>query len=311
MRCSSPSIPDDAPLALTGAYTPHIDAAGIGTARYGGLARRNGICNYLLTIITDGQMSFATDTHTSDHRAPSAWFLPPNTPFITNFAQPSDLIWLHMSFHFVPAWLRFDHRSAFNLDLPGRSEHCQPAPEKLWGFTPPLTVNASHARRAANEFAAVVGRWYEREPLAQVDANLALSEWLHHWLRSEMPANHPGPDAPIVAAERLARRRHGADVSVSDMAAAAGMGRSAFTVAFQQARGATPGAFLRRLRLDEACVLLVSQPLPIAEIGGRVGYPSASSFGRAFRAAFGCTPKAYREQYGATATKTTDRPNPT
>jgi AraC family transcriptional regulator len=61
--------------------------------------------------------------------------------------------------------------------------------------------------------------------------------------------------------------------------------------------GETLFDFIQRVRVERAAVLLIYNPrLPLTEIGDRCGYSSPSSFSRAFRAAFGMTPTAWRRQ---------------
>ena len=50
-----------------------------------------------------------------------------------------------------------------------------------------------------------------------------------------------------------------------------------------------------RLRLEEACRLLIEEPdTHAADIGLRVGFSNRSNFARQFRAHFGCTPGEWR-----------------
>ena len=63
---------------------------------------------------------------------------------------------------------------------------------------------------------------------------------------------------------------------------------------FQKAMGLSPQQYLHRVRISAACSLLLGTSRPVLDIGLEVGYHSASSFARQFRAVCGCTPKAYR-----------------
>ncbi|MEM8826671.1 MAG: AraC family transcriptional regulator [Pseudomonadota bacterium] len=58
--------------------------------------------------------------------------------------------------------------------------------------------------------------------------------------------------------------------------------------------GETIAASVRRLRLDRAAEELAHGERPVAEIAIRAGYAAAPSFTRAFRAAFGTAPAAFR-----------------
>jgi AraC family transcriptional regulator len=60
--------------------------------------------------------------------------------------------------------------------------------------------------------------------------------------------------------------------------------------------GETTADTLRRLRLHRAAGEIVRDSTPIAAVARRAGYGSVAAFGRAFRAAYGATPAAYRKR---------------
>jgi transcriptional regulator GlxA family with amidase domain len=62
----------------------------------------------------------------------------------------------------------------------------------------------------------------------------------------------------------------------------------------QKCREATPARVYLSLRLAHARDLVEGTALPVAEIAAAAGFASASSFTRAFREAFGQSPRARR-----------------
>ena len=63
---------------------------------------------------------------------------------------------------------------------------------------------------------------------------------------------------------------------------------------FRSVMGETVAAFVRRVRLERAIVLLSSpEQLDLATIAGRCGYPSGSAFSRAFRTRYGSPPRRF------------------
>jgi AraC family transcriptional regulator len=64
------------------------------------------------------------------------------------------------------------------------------------------------------------------------------------------------------------------------------------------AMGETIAETTRRMRLHRAAVELVAGRLPLARIAARAGYAGQPAFGRAFRAAHGVSPAAYRRAGG-------------
>lgn len=86
--------------------------------------------------------------------------------------------------------------------------------------------------------------------------------------------------------------------SMSQLARHAGMNKTKLMRGFKQIFGETIADFCRRLRLEEARAMLLSEGLTIGEIAVAVGYQHQSSFTAAFSAHFGFPPKAL--QRGAT-----------
>ena len=89
--------------------------------------------------------------------------------------------------------------------------------------------------------------------------------------------------------------RHYADkLTLSEIAKAVGVSGREASRCFKKNIGQSPVEYLIAFRLNEAKKLLRESGLPIMEIGLRCGFSDSAYFGRAFRAAFGVTPGAYR-----------------
>lgn len=83
--------------------------------------------------------------------------------------------------------------------------------------------------------------------------------------------------------------------SVEAMADACGLGVTRFGALFKEATGDTPGDYLLRRRLDEACRLLAEAPaLSVEAVARRVGFSHGNYFARVFRRAQGVSPAAWR-----------------
>lgn len=95
----------------------------------------------------------------------------------------------------------------------------------------------------------------------------------------------------------LMTRRLGESVGNAEMARAAGMSARAFERAFQREYGLPPQQYLRRLRIQHACRLLVDSRESIAAVAQRCGFADQSHLTRAFRLVTGLTPGSYRDQY--------------
>ena len=86
------------------------------------------------------------------------------------------------------------------------------------------------------------------------------------------------------------------DWSLDDLADVAALSRFHFHRVFAAMTGETPAETLRRIRLNAAAHLLVREGAPVASVAHSVGYGDAVAFSRAFRAAYGLTPGAFRRR---------------
>ena len=82
--------------------------------------------------------------------------------------------------------------------------------------------------------------------------------------------------------------------TVVDLAAVAGMSRSAFARHFVSCVKRSPMEFVKHVRLQHAATLLETTELPIKTVAARTGFASRSHFSRAFRAFFGVDPSQFR-----------------
>ena len=72
--------------------------------------------------------------------------------------------------------------------------------------------------------------------------------------------------------------------------------RTRLCAAFRQEEREGLGAYIRRVRLERARLLLSDCDKSIADIARQIGYPRASSFTVAFEKEFGASPSAWRER---------------
>lgn len=82
-------------------------------------------------------------------------------------------------------------------------------------------------------------------------------------------------------------------MTVSQLAARAGMSRSIFTARFAELAGEPPLRYLTRWRMHHAQRLLRAGHPTVAQVAARVGYQTEQSFSRAFSRWVGVTPAAF------------------
>jgi transcriptional regulator GlxA family with amidase domain len=104
---------------------------------------------------------------------------------------------------------------------------------------------------------------------------------------------------PIAQAGDWALAHLNDDLGVDQLAAAAHMSRRSFVRAFRASTGATPAAWVRSRRLDEARRLLETTDLSIDQVSDSCGFGNPVTLRQNFLTAFGCTPSSYRRRFDA------------
>lgn len=85
------------------------------------------------------------------------------------------------------------------------------------------------------------------------------------------------------------------DWTVDEIAAKAGLSRSAFVERFTQAVGLPPMKYLTLSRLELAKRLLRDRRRTVAQVAAKVGYEAEEAFNRAFKREFGLPPAKWRD----------------
>jgi AraC-like DNA-binding protein len=105
----------------------------------------------------------------------------------------------------------------------------------------------------------------------------------------------PGEAGGLLAAVELVHRSIAEPLTVSDMAAEAGMSIDSIERAVRRVLGTSPKQFILRTRVEHAAVLLSTTAAPLADIAAASGYYDQSQFTRQFKAITGTTPGRYRD----------------
>lgn len=98
----------------------------------------------------------------------------------------------------------------------------------------------------------------------------------------------------IDAALAYLHENYSMHISVSDLAAHMFLSRDYFSKLFRSTAGMTVTAFLKQLRINEACRLLLESDQSVAEIARYCGFHDMKHFYSAFRSQTGKTPGEYR-----------------
>jgi AraC-like DNA-binding protein len=105
------------------------------------------------------------------------------------------------------------------------------------------------------------------------------------------------PERYLARARDLVDAQYREPLTVDDMAGAAGLSRSHFSVEFRRAFGVSPHVYLLTRRLERAAALLRTTDWTVADICMAVGLSSVGSFTETFRRTHGLTPTAFRAAF--------------
>ncbi|PUB24265.1 AraC-like DNA-binding protein [Promicromonospora sp. AC04] len=156
-------------------------------------------------------------------------------------------------------------------------------------------------RRAA-ELIEEVGRC---TGTARIGALYTLLAFLAHAPESESPCINSTWIADSTSRESVAAVETGLAYILEDLrghitaqraAELAYLSQPSFSKHFKRASGLSFTEMVRRLRIAQACRLLVSTDLKVARICEEVGYTNLSNFNRQFLAEMGVTPREYRRR---------------
>ncbi|MEM1378941.1 MAG: AraC family transcriptional regulator [Pseudomonadota bacterium] len=156
-------------------------------------------------------------------------------------------------------------------------------------------IEASISMASRRDNAAAVHSW---KTVAQLSELMLLEALRKHMAQQDAPIGWWAAmaDAQISRAMSFIHSNLSAALATSDIAAIAGMSRSAFVTRFGDLMGVPPGAYITSLRVHTARELLSTTQLGLPDIAARVGYTTPEAFSRAFKRATGESPASWRTQ---------------
>jgi AraC-like DNA-binding protein len=140
--------------------------------------------------------------------------------------------------------------------------------------------------------------WAENTPLATLNAEALLMNAVAQLLRRPRETEQSSLDMidPRIAhALQQIELQAEQPPRISELAAAANLGMTQFSLLFRQYTGETPAAYLRRCRTRRARELLEQTDLPVKAIALANGFRDAAHFSRTFFKLYGKWPTEYRK----------------
>ena len=233
---------------------------------YGGEVRRHAHSHHQAVLPVEGRLAMRVGGAAGAVAAGAGVFVAAGTVHAFSAAGANRFVVIDMPAHGTPAGDLIDAASTapfFAVDAPLRGLLAYLADAARL-----RPLERSEALNAAALLAAAIARRIEAERAAATD----------------------GVARAIALAEQRLEQRLG----ITELAAAAGMGRSRFHEAFLARTGRTPAAFLLDVRLGHAEAMIRGSDHRLADIALAVGFSEESALCRAFRRRRGITPASLR-----------------
>jgi AraC family transcriptional regulator len=119
-------------------------------------------------------------------------------------------------------------------------------------------------------------------------------ELLAECSRSRAEAPPARPPRWLARVCELLHDRFSENLSLAEVAAAAGVSADHLARSFRRCQGCTLGEYVRRLRVEFACRRLAASEVPLAELALDAGFADQSHFTKCFKRHMGMTPAAFR-----------------
>lgn len=156
---------------------------------------------------------------------------------------------------------------------------------------PPLRSSAALTARACAALAAPASVAWD-ELAIEVAAQTAQ---LANDVACDTAAVPSKAEARVTRIIRAIERHPDAALPLTRLAKSAGLSPYHFLRTFTRITGATPHQFALRARLREAAMRLATNDQRVIDVALDCGFGDLSNFNRTFRAEFGVTPRAYRQ----------------
>jgi AraC-like DNA-binding protein len=122
-------------------------------------------------------------------------------------------------------------------------------------------------------------------------------ELLAECARSRVEPLQAQPPRWLGRVRELLHGRFAENLSLAEVAAAAGVSANHLARSFFRHNGCTVGEYVRRLRVEFACRRLATSELALVEVALNAGFTDQSHFTKTFKRLMGVTPAVFRHQH--------------
>jgi LacI family transcriptional regulator len=162
--------------------------------------------------------------------------------------------------------------------------------------SPTISSVAINFERAGYESARLLDEWMRRGKISRPARIVAPATRVIPRLSTDILAVE---DAQLLKALRFIRDHARENMSVADVARAAGLSRRALENRFRLELGRSILREIRRIRVDLIAQMLMETDLPVSDIAGALGYENLQHIARYFRKEKHMSLMAFRKRHGS------------
>jgi AraC-like DNA-binding protein len=274
---------------------PYVRDASIPVRSAWYTARRR-LLDYLIMYVQEGEMIAHVEGRGYEFKAGDFCLIQPGE--VHTLEGPAHTItpYVHLDvFHNTGRERSFVVRSG-RVDVSGHGELMQPRLDEAAGVSVPTWFVPPHPAQFRDTMLKAIGIWQRRDFLGQLEAQYLATGLVLSMLRGYSRDNSESSDEPeflnwITSYMSLHLSE---PLSVSDMAARAGLSASRFSQVFRNRFGRPPHQFLLHLRVQRAQDLLHHTSLTMRDISAQCGFSDVHHFAKTFKRLTGQTPGSYR-----------------
>jgi AraC-like DNA-binding protein len=222
--------------------------------------------------------------------------------------QPGELHTLEGQGHTITPYIHLDvfhnperERSfvirSGRVDVSGLEHLMQSRLDEAAGVLVPTRFVPPHPAQFRDTLLKTIGIWQRRDYLGQLESQYLATGLILSMLRGYSCGSSESSEEPefLNWITSFMSLHLSEPLSVSDMAARAGLSASRFSQVFRSRFGSPPHQFLLHLRIQRAQDLLHHTSLTMREISAQCGFSDIHHFSKTFKRLSGQTPGAYRQ----------------
>jgi len=204
--------------------------------------------------------------------------------------------YVHLDVFYNPARERSFVTRSGRVDVSGLDELIQPRLDEATGVVVPTRFIPLSPAQFRDTMLKTIGIWQRRDFLGQLETHYLATNLVLSVLQSYSRGSSDSLDQPefLNWITSFMSLHLSEPLSVSDMAARAGLSASRFSHVFRNRFGRPPHQFLLHLRIQRAQDLLHHTSLTMREISDQCGFSDVHHFAKTFKTLSGQTPGFYR-----------------